>query len=246
MDFDPLSVQSYDAVYRGDSPGGIGAIWHIDDAQPRIKELAALGVLRGEIADIGCGLGSSVIYLARRGYSVTGLDSSPAAIAQATERARSAGVHANFSVADATELSGYEGAFDTAFETGLYHCLDRDAQNDYAAAVYRAVRPGGRWFIYCFSTHTINGAPSPLGVPEGDIRQSLAQSGWAIDYFGSTVYQFDSWVQPSIEVTAGMEPRQADALQQLISRMAAVADLIPEGEPLYVPVWAVYAHRPPG
>ena len=48
----------------------------------------------------------NVIYLARRGYSVTGFDSSPTAIEQARTRASEAGVQARFDVADVTELTG--------------------------------------------------------------------------------------------------------------------------------------------
>ncbi|MGH3725121.1 MAG: hypothetical protein ACRDUS_13490 [Mycobacterium sp.] len=63
----PHSKDFYDGAYRGTFPGGQpgqAPLWHLDDAQPRVKELAALGALRGDIVDIGCGLGSNVIYLA--------------------------------------------------------------------------------------------------------------------------------------------------------------------------------------
>ncbi len=36
-------------------------------------ELEALGGIKGEVLDIGCGLGDNAIFLASRGHSVTGL-----------------------------------------------------------------------------------------------------------------------------------------------------------------------------
>lgn len=244
MDWDPHSKESYDGAYRGQFPGGRpgqAPPWHLDDAQPRIKELAALGVLRGDIADIGCGLGSSAIYLGRHGYSVTGLDSSPAAIQQAAQRAEAAGVDVTFAVADATELAEYEGAFDTVLETGLMHSLDTAARRDYARAVYRAARSGARWFIYCFSTHTVNGVPSNLGVDEDEIRELLAEAGWTIEYFGTGTYEFDFDTYAPIAMWAG-QPDETD-FPDSVRRLRAILPLIPNGEPVYVPAWVIYARR---
>lgn len=239
------SKDFYDGAHGGTFPGGqLGQVppWHLDDAQPRIKELAALGALRGDIADIGCGLGSNIIYLGRHDYSVTGLDSSPAAIRQAVQRADDAGVDVTFAVADATELAGYDGVFDTILETGLLHCLDAAARREYAEAVYRAARPDARWFISCFSTRTVNGVPSDLGMSEWEIRELLAAAGWMIDYFGSGAYEFEFDTYAPIAMWAGMA--EDTKFPEHVRKLRTILPLIPSGEPVYVPAWVIYARRP--
>lgn len=48
------------------------------------------------ILDIGCGTGRHAIELARRGYSVTGIDLSASQLERARQKAKEAGVHADF------------------------------------------------------------------------------------------------------------------------------------------------------
>jgi SAM-dependent methyltransferase len=180
---------------------------------------------------------------------VTGLDGSPAAIEEARRRAAAAGATVNFDVADATDLSGYEGRFDTVVDSGLYHCLDDDGRQAYIATLYRATRPGARLHLFCFSDGNINGMIAPLGaVPEDNIRDTLTANGWRIDFLGPTTYlgnaagfRMDENGLPQ-HLTDQMAPEALEQMREVGERFAKIADLL-DGDRVYLPFTVVHAHR---
>ena len=58
----------------------------------------------GRVLDLACGVGRHSIELAKQGYSVTGVDISPAFIERACELANEAGVNVEFVVGDARDV----------------------------------------------------------------------------------------------------------------------------------------------
>jgi SAM-dependent methyltransferase len=254
--------ERFDRLYRGEpsfegAPKPTGIPWDIRQAQPRLMELEALGGFTGEVLDIGCGLGDNAIYLATRGHSVTALDGSAAAIEQARDRAAQAGVlkpttgsaGVTFGVADATKLTGYDGRFDTVVDSALFHCLDDDGRQAYAAGLYRATRPGARWHLYCFSSDNVNGLIAPMGsVPESNIRDTLTANGWRIDFLGPTTYlantagfhnRDDGFPQA---LTEQMPAEMVEQMQEVTSRFDAIAGLL-DGDRVHLPFTVVHAHR---
>lgn len=57
-----------------------------------VADLEAAGVVPGTALDLGCGEGGDALWLARRGWRVTGLDISPTAIGRARDAAVAAGL----------------------------------------------------------------------------------------------------------------------------------------------------------
>jgi SAM-dependent methyltransferase len=254
--------ESFDNLYRGEpafdgAPKPTGVPWDIRQAQPRLMELEALGGFRGEVLDIGCGLGDNAIFLASRGHSVTGLDGSAAAIEQARERAAEAGVLASaagaagvtFAVADATDLTGYDGRFDTVVDSALFHCLEGEGRQRYAAGLYRATRPGARLHLYCFSQGNVNGIIAPMGsVSESEIRDILTANGWRIDFLGPTTYLantagFGTGEQDIPQAMADqLPPESLEHMREMRMRFNAISELL-DDDRVHLPFTVVHAHR---
>ncbi|HTI57206.1 MAG TPA: class I SAM-dependent methyltransferase [Verrucomicrobiae bacterium] len=99
----------------------------------------------GRALDVACGAGRNAVWLARRGWRVTGVDFSDVALRAARELAASAGVEVEWIEADAVTWIPPRGAYDLV--TVMYLQLpaaERRAALGHAAA---AVAPGGTLLV---------------------------------------------------------------------------------------------------
>lgn len=111
-------------------------------------EAAEIGDLRGlRVAHLQCHFGLDTICLARRGATVTGLDFSPAAIAEARTLAAACGVTAAFVEGDVHDArSLIDGEFDLVYVSwGAINWLPDIAR--WAAVVASLLKPGGRLYL---------------------------------------------------------------------------------------------------
>ncbi len=185
----------FDALYRGESPAeGVPPMesppWDTKAPKENVVAWHQAGLIHGDVLDVGCGLGDNAIYLARQGFSVTGLDISPTALTTAEQRAKDTGVSVRFAVADATKLEGYTDAFDTVIDSGMFHCLDDDGKRSYATVVHRATRLGATMLMGCFSDANPQDGEFPVPVvPEQTLRETLDRAGWEITSLEPTTVQ---------------------------------------------------------
>jgi SAM-dependent methyltransferase len=108
--------------------------WHLDTLAAHAQGATAL--------EYGCGRGSRAFHLARNGASVVGIDLSPVAIEQATERGRAEGLgdRLTFRVMDAENLEFPDASFDLVCGSGILHHLDLSRAY---AEIARVLRPTG-------------------------------------------------------------------------------------------------------
>ncbi len=167
----------FDAVYRGESPFGKRPPWDVGGPQPAFVAVEEAGLVGGAVLDAGCGTGEDALYLAGKGYVVTGLDLSPTAISIARNKAKERGLDATFEVANALELAGYDGRFDTVIDSGLAHTFDADNLRIYAAALHHVCRPGAIVHVLSISDRGAEEMQARLAEAIEQIPAKLPDSG---------------------------------------------------------------------
>jgi len=141
-----------DEIYKKLPPEKIP--WNIEAPPAVLMELVESGKVRPcRTIDLGCGAGNYAIYLASRGFMVTGIDISPAAITLARENAGKKGVSCTFLVADVlADLSGVvHETFDFAFDWELLHHIYPEERVKYVENIVKLLNPGGKYLSVCFS-----------------------------------------------------------------------------------------------
>lgn len=116
----------------------------------------ALGLKRVEtLLDLACGGGRHAIELARRGYTVEGLDAAAPVIAAARRRAAELEAHVTFVVGDMRALT-YTARFDAVLVMNSSIGFFDDATNRAVlAGAARALAPGGRLLVQCLNPYQI-------------------------------------------------------------------------------------------
>lgn len=127
------AVDFFDRQFRGQIAAGEYAL--------NAFEQVALPYLRGELLDLGCGLGNLALAAAAAGCRVTALDGSAAAI-ERLGAACGEGLQLECRQVDFA-CDDVSGQYDTVVSIGLLMCLPRPRSTDLLAALQRATRPGG-------------------------------------------------------------------------------------------------------
>lgn len=120
--------------------------WDRGAASPQLQHWLDSSVLAPcRIAVPGCGRGWEVAELARRGFDVTGLDYTEAAVREAQAKLDQMGLAAEIIQADVLSYTP-EQPFDAVYEQTCLCAIDPDHWIQYADQLARWIRPGGHLY----------------------------------------------------------------------------------------------------
>jgi len=159
--------------------------------------VARLKVTPGtRVLDVACGTGNTAIPAAQAGAKVTGVDIAPNLIAQAQQRARQAGVTAEFREGDAEQLSFPDAVFDVVIS--VFGAMFAPRPERVASELLRVCRPGGtvamaNWtpsgFVGKMFAMNAKHVPPPPGIPapslwgdENVVRQRFGSAAGQIKF----------------------------------------------------------------
>jgi SAM-dependent methyltransferase len=151
----------------------------------------------GRALDLGCGTGTTSVYMASKGWQVTGVDFVPRPIRVARAKAASAGVSVAFLVGDVTRLHELpiEPGFDLLFDQGCFHSLPDRARPAYVRGVSRMTRSGATSLLYAFGRQPDGHRRRffPKGITPDEVRALFAdfemvEATPGTDPFGSHWY----------------------------------------------------------
>jgi SAM-dependent methyltransferase len=135
------------------------------------------------LLEIGCGPGANVWFMAREGFGVSGIDGSPTAIKQASERLATEGLTADLRVGDYATIPWSDSSFDGAVENVSLYCNPWNAVERALREIRRVLRPGAPFLSSFFSDRTWGYGLGTMVEPDGfiDITEGpLAGAGFCL------------------------------------------------------------------
>jgi len=180
----PFAIPDWDTVYRQGTPP-----WETGRVSSELVRVLDEGIIgSGSVLELGCGTGADASLLARRGFDVTAIDSSPMAIERARGRAEQEGALIRFVLADVFRFSQSAETFDLVYDAGFYHFIRLASLDRFLDMLWRITRPGSFYLTLAGSTEE-QAESGPPQVSEDEIRGEL---GRLFEFIHLRPFRFES------------------------------------------------------
>lgn len=146
-----MSIQRavFGRLYRR-APAVENLPWHREEPPPLLEGAVAERPTGGRALDVGCGQGVQAVWLAERGFAVTGIDFVAEALAAAGARAERHGVTIDLHQGDVVDYDTPE-PFDLVLDSGCLHHLPTKSRPRYRARLDEWLAPGGDFVLVHFT-----------------------------------------------------------------------------------------------
>lgn len=120
--------------------------WEIDRVDHNLVEIVTGNhLLSGRAIDIGCGTGDNTIWLAKNGFTATGIDASPLAIERARRKAEGVDTISWYAL-DFGKDTIPDAHFSLAFDRGCFHTIpEGPPRTQFVETISRILVDGGLW-----------------------------------------------------------------------------------------------------
>ncbi|MFH1338607.1 MAG: class I SAM-dependent methyltransferase [Candidatus Omnitrophota bacterium] len=126
--------------------------WHSErPARALVDAIKKGGIKKCNALDICCGAGTNSLYLAVKGFRVTGLDISGEALRLAKKRFENSKISPGLVNGDAANLPFKDKTFGFVFDRGCFHHIPMAERPQYVEEAHRVLKPGGNFLLICFS-----------------------------------------------------------------------------------------------
>lgn len=135
----------YEVIYRY-----FRAPWDIGAREELVSLVDSGRLTPCRTVDLGCGAGANAVYLAQKGFDVTGVDYSKAALEKAQARAEEAGVRVEFILDDLTNVRHVSGTFDFLLDYGVLDDLRLHQREPYVKNMLPLTHAGSHYLLWGF------------------------------------------------------------------------------------------------
>ena len=172
----------FQAAYCGAPPWDLG--------RPQKPFIDVADQITGTVLDVGCGTGDNLLFFAKRGQTVLGIDFIDTPLETARRKAEERGVRAEFRQMDALKLTALGRTFDSVIDCGLFHVLSDEDRAAYVDGLGNVTNPGSRVFLMCFSDEE-TGDTGPRRISQSELLHAFAD-GWTVESITGARFRAES------------------------------------------------------
>jgi SAM-dependent methyltransferase len=138
--------------------------WNTNEPDSELKKvLEEYRISPGRALDAGCGTGTNSVYLASRGFDVTGFDFAPLAIEAAKKRVAAAKAKVQLLEADIFKLPDLGPPFQFILDRGCFHIVRKTDEAGAVRVFERLLAPDGHLLVLAGNANEEN--PPEQGPP---------------------------------------------------------------------------------